>query len=219
MSKRKAYNGYLRAQEKVEEALTKLKEQYRIAEEKGKKRKCKNLSKKIALKERALARLGKNVKEAKQKLIKKELKSRDKRILKDKSPYKIIVIKEDSIKETKIDRKGFDNMVSSVKRRVAADLDEGRKPWAGKMILTKFGAAEAIILDMVGHIQTNSSTEIELTNKDRVALAEFMYLDQKSASMLAYTPISVAAGVMFGGSVAMSILWILKFIVLNWVLS
>lgn len=213
----KVPKGYIRAQENAAKAIEQLDADYIIASEKGKTKACKKLLHNIEKKKKSIARIDDTIAKAKEDHIEKQLKKINKKNKRDRTPYRMLVVRSDSIIESSYNKIKYGDLVRLIEKKRNPPIVPG-KPikdpavWSEGVRYVSFGKAEAVIIDMCNHIDANSSSVPALSDDDRHKLAELMNLDQRSSSFVVYSSLVVLAGVVFGFSFFSSTLWIIKYI-------
>lgn len=170
----------------------------------SKDKKLQKLEDKIEAHQNALDALQKRIIKKNASKVTRTLRKRDKKQRGDKTPYRLIIIKDGVITEKDYDAPGFAKLHIPKSKEGLWSMD-----------VVKFGKVEAKILDLDEHIKKNSDNTKELTQKEEQDLGRVKWIDDRAASFLSYHSLMVLAGGAFGFSMSMAAMWILQAIVVR----
>lgn len=169
-----------------------------------KDKKLQKIDAKIESHQDALDTIKEKIIKKKERKVSRTLKKRDKKIRGDKTPYRLIVIKDGVITEQNYDAPGFAKLHIPKSKEGLWTMD-----------VVKYGNVEAKILDLDNHIPKNSDNTGELTHAEEQELGRLKWIDDKSSSFLSYHSLMVLAGASFGFSMTMAVMWVLKAVLMR----
>lgn len=159
---------------------------------------------KITSQQESLEKMQEKILIKKEKKVNRTLRKRDKKLRGDKTPYRLIIIKDGVITEKDYDAPGFAKLHVPASKKDVWTMD-----------VVKYGKVEAKILDLDNHISKNSDNTKLLTVEDERELGRLKYIDDKASSFQSYHSLMVLAGASFGFSMAMAVMWIIKAVLMR----